>query len=70
MQQFWKKVGKISEKVFFGAQFAQKEDHYGPRPQLIFLAEITKGHFQFAENFYFIKISYVLTEVRIFFYLE
>ena len=32
--------------------------------------EITKADHQFSENFYFIKISYVLVELRIFFYLE
>ena len=35
-----------------------------------FLVEITKADHQFSESFYFIKISYVLTELWIFFFLE
>ena len=46
--------------------------HYGPCPRWtkFFLAEITKTYHQLSESFYFIKISYVLTELWIFFYLE
>ena len=33
-------------------------------------AEITKADHQLSESFYFIKISYALTELWIFFYLE
>ena len=35
-----------------------------------FLAEITKADHQLSESFYFFKISYVLTELRIFFYFQ
>ena len=34
------------------------------------IAEITKADHQLSETFYFIKISYVLTELLIFFYLS
>ena len=58
--------------MFFWTQFAQKRGHYGPRPRWkkFFLAEIKKADNQLSESFYFIKISYVLTELWIFFYLE
>ena len=57
--------------MFFWTQFAQKRGHYGPRPRWKkkFLAEIKK-HLLLSESFYFNKISYVLTELWIFFYLE
>ena len=50
--------------MFYWAQFAQKRGHYRPRPKrkTIFLAEITKADYQLSETFYFIKLSYVLTE--------
>ena len=57
--------------MFFWTQFAQKRGHYGPYPRWkkLFLAEITKAdHPQLSENFYFIKISYVLTELYLFRY--
>ena len=59
-------------KIVFWTQFAQKRGHYGPRPRWKkhFLTEITKADHQFSESFYFITISYVLTELQIFFYLE
>ena len=46
-------------------QFAPKRGHYGPRPkwQNCFLAEITKADHQLPETIYFMKISYVLTEL-------
>ena len=48
-----------------GVQFAPKRGHYGPRPkwQNCFLAEITKADHQLPETIYFMKISYVLTEL-------
>ena len=76
IQLFWKKKkkkkGKTSKKLLFWAQFAQKSGHYGPRPKwkTIFWAEITKADRQLSETFYFIKISYVLARLWIFFYLE
>ena len=59
-------------KFVFGVQFVQKSGHYGPRPKWksIFLVETTKADHQLSETFYFIKISYVLTELWIFFYLS
>ena len=36
----------------------------------IFLVEITKADHQLSESFYFTKISDVLTELLVFFYLE
>ena len=40
-----KKVGKTSKKLFFGALFAQKWGHYGPRPKwrIIFLSRNNKS---------------------------
>ena len=55
--------------VFFffggGVQFAPKRGHYGPHPKWgnCFFAEITKADHQLPETFYFMKISYVLTEL-------
>ena len=48
-----------------GVQFAPKRGHYGPHPKWgnCFLAEITKADHQLPETFYFMKISYVLTEL-------
>ena len=58
--------------MFFWTPFVQKRGHYGPRPRWknFFLAEITKADHQLSESSYFIKISYFLTELWIFFYLE
>ena len=44
--------------------------HHAQDEKKTFLAEITKADHQLSESFYFIKISYVLTELLIFFYLE
>ena len=41
-----------------------------PKMKNNFFAEIIKADHQLSETFYFIKISYVLTELWIFFYLE
>ena len=64
-----KNVGKTSCRLLFWAQFAQKRGHYGSRPkwEKNFLVEIIKADHQLSETFYFIKISYVLTELWIFF---
>ena len=62
----------VLKKIVFGAQFAQKSGLYGPCPKwkTIFLAKITKANHQLSETFYFIKISSILIELWIFFYLE
>ena len=66
-----KKLVKPLKNVF-GAQVAQKRSHYGPQPfwKTIFFAEITTVDHLLSETFYFIKISYVSTELWIFFCLE
>ena len=48
-----------------GVQFAPKRGHYGPHPKWgnCFFTEITKADHQLPETFYFMKISYVLTEL-------
>ena len=58
IQQFWKKSVKPLKFAFFGPKME------------FFLTEITKADHQLSETFYFIKMSYVLTELWIFFYLE
>ena len=61
-----KKLVEPLKSCFFWNQFAQKRGHYGLRPRWkkkFFLAEITKADHQLSESFYFIKISYVLTEL-------
>ena len=60
-----KKNWQNLSKIVFWTQFAQKRDHHGPRPKWkkLFLEEITKRDDQLSESFYFIKISYVLTEL-------
>ena len=66
------KLVKPFKNGFFWTQFAQKRGHYGPcsRWKIFFFTEITKADHQLSESFYFIKISYVLTELWTFFYLE
>ena len=58
--------------MFFGPNLHKKMGHYEPRPKwkTIFLAEITKADHQLSKTFHFIKISYVLSELWIFFYLD
>ena len=60
-----KKLAKPLKNCFFGLQFIQKIGDYEPRPtrKTIFLVETTKADPQLSETFYFIKISYVLTEL-------
>ena len=66
-----KKLVKPLKNCFFGPNL-HRRGHYGPRSRWkkIFLAEIKKADHQLSESFYFIKISNVLTELWIFFYLE
>ena len=62
----------VLKKIVFGTQFAQKRGLYGPCPKwkTLFLAKITKANHQLSETFYFIKISSILIELWIFFYIE
>ena len=58
--------------MFLGP-ISKKRGHYRSHSTWktsFFLAEITKTNYQLSETFYFIKISYVLTKLWIFFYLE
>ena len=41
-----------------------------PKMKNIFFAEITEADHQLSETFHFVKISYVLTELLILFYLS
>ena len=54
-----------SEKKLVKPQYPQKRSDYGPHQKwkTIFLVTITKAYHQLSETFYFIKISYVLTEL-------
>ena len=63
-----KKLVKPLKNCFFGPNLHRKEVIMGYAHTK--LAEITKADHQLSESFYFIKISYVLTELWIFFYLE
>ena len=56
--------------MLFGTQFALQSGQHGPCPKwkTIFLTEITKADHQLSETFYFVKISYILAELWIFFY--
>ena len=67
-----KQIGKTSKNYSFSVKFVQKRRYYGscPKWKKNFLLEITKAGHQVPETFYFLKISYVLVEVWIFFYLE
>ena len=56
--------------MFFWGPICTKRGHYGPWHILYFLVEITKPDHQLSETLYFVKISDVLTELWIFFYLE
>ena len=64
-----KKLVKPLKNCFFGPNLHRKGvimDHAQDEKK-IFLVEITKADHQLSECFYFIKISYVLTELCIFF---
>ena len=67
-----KKLVKPLKNCFFGPNLHRKGVLMGHAQdeKKFFLAEITKADVQLSESFYFIKISYVLTELWIFFYLE
>ena len=66
-----KKSVKPLKNCFFLTQFARKGGHYGQRPRWKnFFWKKSKIHHQLSESFYFIEISYVLTELWIFFCLE
>ena len=65
-----KKLLKPLKNCFFGPNLHRKGvimDHAQDKKKNIFLVEITKADHQLSESFYFIKISYVLTELWIFF---
>ena len=59
------KLVKTLKNCFFGPNLHRKEVIMGHAQdeKKFFLAEITKADHQLSENFYFIKISYVLTEL-------
>ena len=67
-----KKLVKPLKNCFFGPNLHRKGVimGYAQDGKKFFLAEITKADHQLSESFYFIKISYVLTELWIFIYLE
>ena len=67
-----KKPVKPLKNCFFGPNSHRKGVlmGYAQDEKKFFLAEITIADVQLSESFYFIKISYVLTELWIFFYLE
>ena len=67
-----KKLVKPLKNCFFGPNLHRKWVimGYAQDGKKFFLAEITKADHQLSESFYFIKISYVLTELWTFFYLE
>ena len=55
---------KSLKNYFLGVQFAEKAVIMGHTNNgNFFLEEITKADHQLSETFYFIKISYVLTEL-------
>ena len=64
-----KKAGKTSEKLFLDPICIEKGSLW-TTPKMkkkFFLVEIAKADHQLSESFYFIKISYILTELWIFF---
>ena len=67
-----KKLVKPLKNCFFGPNLHRKGVIMGHTQdeKKAFLTEITKADHQLSEFFYFIKISYVLTELWIFLYLE
>ena len=71
-RSFEKKLVKPLKNCFFGPNLHRKGVimGYAQDGKKFFLAEITKADHQLSESFYFIKISYVLTKLWIFFYLE
>ena len=65
-----KKLVKPLKNCFFGPNLHRKTVimDYVQDEKKSFLVEITKEDHQLSERFYFIKISYVLTELWIFFF--
>ena len=64
-RSFEKNLVKPLKNVFFGPNLHRKEIIMGHARdgKIFFLAEIKKEDHQLSENFYFIKTSYVLTEL-------
>ena len=60
-----KKLGKTVKNCSFRILFGQKVGQHGPHPKSswIFFVEVTQGDHKLSRTFYFIKISYVLTEL-------
>ena len=56
--------------AIFGPNLCKKRGQYGPHPKQTksFFAEMTKADHKLSKTFYFIKISYVLAELWMFFY--
>ena len=64
-RSFEKKLVKPFKNCFFGPNLHRKELIMGHAKdgKKFFLAEIKKADYQLSGNFYFIKISYVFTEL-------
>ena len=66
-----KKLVKSLKNCIFLCQFAQIKGSLWTTPKIksnfFFLTDITKADDQLSETYYFIKLSYVLTELWIFF---
>ena len=60
-----KKLGKTVKNCSFRILYGQKVGQHGPHPKSswIFCVEVAKGDHKLSRTFYFIKISYVLTEL-------
>ena len=56
--------------AIFGPNLCKKRGQYGPHPKqtIFFFSEMTKADHKLCKTFHFIKISYVLAELWIFFY--
>ena len=66
-----KKLVKPFKNCFFGSNLQRKKVIMGhAQDEKSFLAEITEADHELLESFYFINMSYVLTEFWIFLYLE
>ena len=61
---------KPQKIAIFGLNLCKKRGQYGPHPKQTenLFAEMTKADHKLSKTFYFIKISYVLTELWMFFY--
>ena len=68
LKKSWQNLLKT---VFLGPICTKKGSLWATlKMTIFFFAEIIKTDHQLSETFYFVKLSYVLTELRIFFYLE